>query len=97
MRAGRTVMGLLAVLGAACGEDPSLTCTNGYVLDGERCVFRDFATGDYDAGALLDAGSEGPVDASPCDASATDDASSETDAAPCSTTDAATEEPDQGE
>jgi hypothetical protein len=89
MRAGRPIIGLLGVLLASCGEDPQLTCTNGYVIDGERCVFRDFATGDYDAGVPLDASVEGPADASPCDASATDDAASETDASPCSAADAA--------
>lgn len=96
MRASRGVIGLLAVLGASCAEDPGLTCVNGYVLDGTRCVFRDYATGAYDAGVSepIDAGAKGPADASPCDASAADDAASE-DAAPC--TDAAADEDEPGE
>jgi hypothetical protein len=98
VRTGLAIMGFLAVLGA-CGEDAGLTCVNGYVLDGERCVFRDYATGGYDAGAseeLTDASTEEPVDASPCDASAAHDETSDADAAPCSA-DAAAQEDDEGE
>ena len=93
MRAGPAIIGLLAILGASCGEDAPYTCTNGYVLDGERCVFRDFVRGDFDAGleAPGDAGDEAPVDASPCDASAASDEASDRDAAPCSGGDAAAE------
>ena len=69
-----------------------------YVLDGERCVFRDFATGDHDAAVFgpVDAGAEGPADASPCDASTAADAASQADAAPCSAADASAES-DPGE
>jgi hypothetical protein len=98
VRTGLAIMGLLGVLGA-CGEDPGLTCVNGYVLDGERCIFRDYVAGDFDAGVPepVDAGSAGPADASPCDASMAHDETAQADAAPCSASDAAAQDDDAGE
>jgi hypothetical protein len=68
MRFTRAVLGLALALVASCGGDePGLSCVNDYVLDGERCIFRGYAAGDFaDASTLLDGGV--PADASVCDA-----------------------------